>query len=83
MPQIVSPINLESQMIVGMDHFMGHCVLQVSLVLHFVCAKQDTIIWIETSCFSIGTPAAIHVMARKIPPKLSNAVTHKSDYWAL
>ena len=66
MPQVIRPVDLESQMIIGMDHLMCHCVLQMSLIPHFICADQDTIFRIETTRFSIRTTTAINIVVMKV-----------------
>ena len=66
MPQVIRPVDLESQMIIGMNHLMCHCVLQMSLILHFICADQDTIFRIETTRFSIRTTTAINIVVMKV-----------------
>jgi hypothetical protein len=65
-PQIIRPIDLESQVVKGMNHLMGHCVLEMSLVLHLICANQDAILWIETTTLSIRTAAAIDIVIMEI-----------------
>ena len=66
MPQVIRPVDLESQMIIGVDHFMCHCVLQMSLIPHLICANQDTIFRIETTRFSIRTTTAINIVVMKV-----------------
>lgn len=66
MPQVIRPVDFESQMIIGMDHLMCHCVLQMSLVPHFIRADQDTIFRIETSRFPIRTTTTINIVVMKV-----------------
>ena len=61
-------------MVIGMDHLVGHRVLQMPLVLHFVGANPDTVLRIETTGLPIGASPAVDVVARKVPTKLLDAV---------
>lgn len=45
-----------------MNHLMGHCILQVSLVFHLVGTDQDPILRVETTGLSIRTPTAIDIV---------------------
>lgn len=62
MSQVIGPVDFESQVIVGVDHFMGQCVLQMPLVLHLIGTEQNSIFGIEAATLSVGTTAAIDVM---------------------
>jgi hypothetical protein len=62
MSQIIRPIDLESQVIKGMDHFMSHCVFEMSLVFHFICAKQNPIFGVEATTLSVCTATAVDIV---------------------
>lgn len=49
-----------------MDHFVGHCVFELSLVLHLVGAKQNAIFRIEATALSVCTTATMDVVLMKI-----------------
>ena len=66
MPQVIRPVDFESQMIIGMNHLMCHCVLQMSLIPHFTCADQDTIFRVEPPRFSIRTATTINIVVMKV-----------------
>jgi hypothetical protein len=36
MSEVIIPVNLEPQVIVGMDHFVCQSILEMSLILHFI-----------------------------------------------
>lgn len=65
-----------------MNHFMSHCVLEMSLVFHLICAKQDPKVRVKASSFPIRTPATVDIVAREITSELSNVVTQITDYRA-
>lgn len=65
-PKVVGPIDLESQMVVGMNHLVSHGILQVSLVFHFIGTNQNAVFWVEASAFSVCTSAAVDVVAMEI-----------------
>lgn len=62
MSQIIRPIDLEPQVIKGMNHLVGHCVFEVSLVFHLICANQDPILRIKTTTLSICTTTAVDIV---------------------
>lgn len=74
MPKIIRPVDLESQMIISMNHFMCHCVLEVPLVIHFICAEEDSVLRIKSSSFSICASTAVDIMTRKVTPELPNVI---------
>lgn len=49
-----------------MDHLVGQCVLQMSLILHFIGTEQDAILGIKAACFPIRTPTTVDIMTVKI-----------------
>lgn len=61
-PQVVCPVDFKSQMVVGMNHFMCHCVFKMSLVLHFIRTDQNAILRVESTSFPIRAATAIDVM---------------------
>lgn len=65
-----------------MDHLVGQCILQMPLIFHFICAKQNPIFRIKAPCFPVGTSTTIDIMARQITAQLPDAVTHIPDNWA-
>lgn len=66
MPQIIGPIHLEPEVVKGMNHLMSHSIFKVSLVLHLICANQDSIFRIETTTLPISTATTVDIMAVKI-----------------
>lgn len=66
MPKIIRPIHLEPEVIKGMNHLMGHGIFEVSLVLHFICADQDSIFRIEATTLPISATTTVDVMIVKI-----------------
>lgn len=65
-----------------MDHFVSHCVLEMSLVFHLICAKQDPKVRIKASRFPVRAPATIDIVAREVASELSNVVAQITDYRA-
>ena len=68
MPQIIRPIHLEPKVIKGMNHLMGHGIFEMSLVLHLICAYQDSIFRVEATTLPISAAATVDVMIVKIAP---------------
>lgn len=81
MSQVIGPVDLKSQVIVGVNHLMSHCVLQMPLVFHLIRTEQNSIFGIEAATLSVGTAAAIDVMTVKVAAKLPNVVTEEADCW--
>lgn len=79
MSQVISPVDFEAQVIVGVDHFMSHCVLQMALVLHLIGTNKNSIFGIKATTLSIGTTAAIDVVTVEIAAKLPDVITEKAD----
>jgi hypothetical protein len=65
-PQIIRPIHLEPEVVIGMDHLMGDSIFEVSLVLHLICADQDSVFRIETATLSIRAATAVNIMIVEI-----------------
>lgn len=74
MSQVVGPVDFKPQVIVSMDHFVCHCILQMSLILHFICAYKDSVFRIESASFSIRAATAIDIVIGEVAPELSNIV---------
>lgn len=83
MSQVVCPIHLEPQVVIRVNHLMGHRVLQVSLVFHLVCADQNAILRIEAACFPVRAAAAVDVVAVEIAAQLADVVAEEADNGAL
>lgn len=66
MSQIIRPIHLEPEVVKGMNHLMGHGIFEVSLVLHLICADQDSIFRIEATTLPIRTATTVDIMIVKI-----------------
>lgn len=80
MSQIICPIQLEPQVIVRMDHLMRHCILQMSLVLHCICAYPYTVLRVEAAGLSLCAASAMDVMAGYIATQLLDVILEKADY---
>jgi len=66
MPQVIGPIDLKSQVVKCMNHFVGHCIFKVSLVLHLVCANQNAIFRVKATTLSVCATTAIDIVVVKI-----------------
>jgi hypothetical protein len=55
MPQITIPVQFKPQVVIGMNHLVRHCIFQMALVTHLVCADLNTIIGIESTSFPLRT----------------------------
>ena len=62
-----------------MNHFMGHCVLKVSLIFHFVCTKKYSVLRVKSSRFSIRASTTVDIVAGKVTSELSNAIAQIAD----
>lgn len=78
-PQVVRPVDLESQVVVCVDHLVSHSVLQMTLVLHLVGAQQNTKFGIESASLSTRATTAVDVMAVEIASKLADVIAEESD----
>jgi hypothetical protein len=62
MSQIIRPIQLKSQVIVGVHHLMRHSIFQMAPVLHFVGADLYAIVRVEATCLALGASPAVNVV---------------------
>lgn len=58
---------------------MSHCVLQMPLILHLIGAEQNSVLGIKAATLSIGTTAAVDVVAVEIASKLPDVVAEEAD----
>jgi hypothetical protein len=79
MSQVISPVNFESQVIVGVDHLMSHSVLQMPLVLHLIGADQNPVLGIKAATLSVGATAAVDVVTVEVASKLPDVFTEEAD----
>lgn len=82
MSEIVRPLDFESQMIIGVNHFMRHRVLKMPLVFHFICTEKYSVVGIKPSCFSIRAPTTIDIVAGEVTSELANVVAQIANNWA-
>lgn len=62
-----------------MHHLMGHRILQMPAIPHFVCTHQYPIVRVEPSRLSIRTSSTVNVMARDISAQLTDVVAQEAD----
>lgn len=79
MSQVVRPVDLESQVIVGVDHLVSHGILQMTLVLHLIGAQQDAEFRIKSTGLSTRASTAVDVVTVKIASKLADVVAEESN----
>lgn len=79
MSQVIRPIDLKSQMVVCVHHFVSHGVLQMTLVLHLIGAQQNPKFRVKSTCLSTRAATAVDVMAVKIASKLADVIAQESD----
>jgi hypothetical protein len=79
MAEIVRPVDLESQVVVCVDHLVSHGVLQMTLVLHLIRAQQNAKFRIESTGLSTRASTAVDVVTVKIASKLADVIAEKSD----
>jgi len=79
--RVGTQVGLESEMVIGMDHFMRHDILQHVLFLDPVGAQKNAILVVEaTELTGLARPAA-DVVLSQIPAQPLDVVAHESDDW--
>lgn len=79
MSQVIRPIDLESQVVVCMNHLVSHGILQMALILHLIGAEENPEFRIESTCLSTRAATAVDVMAVKIASKLADVIAEEAD----
>jgi len=79
MSQVIRPIDLESQVVVCMNHLVSHGILQMTLILHLIGAEENPKFRIESTCLSTRAATAVDVMAVKIASKLADVIAEEAD----
>lgn len=74
MPQVVSPVELEPQVVVGMYHLMSQGILKLALAVHGIRAYLNSVLWIKPSTLPSRTSPTIYILRRYIASKLSDVV---------
>lgn len=49
-----------------MNHLVSHCVLEVSLVFHLVCANQNAVLRVKTTALAVCTATAVDIVVVKV-----------------
>lgn len=62
-------------MVKCMNHLVSHCVFEMSLVFHFICANQDAIFWVKATTLAVCAATAMNVVIMKVASQLFNALT--------
>lgn len=76
----VQRIQLESEMIIGMHHLMGHGILHMSSVSELVGTQQDTELWVEATALLCGTALNTHVGFVQVMAQQVDVVAHEPHY---
>src|SRR5436190_21739631 len=71
-PQIIRPVELKPQVVVSMDHLVGHSILQVALAFELVCADPYAVVRLKSTGMSHCASLAIYVVPRYVPAELLN-----------
>lgn len=79
MSQVIRPVDLESQVVVRVDHLVGHGVLQMPLILHLIGAQQNAEFRIKSTCLSTCASTAVDVVTMKVASKLADVIAEESN----
>lgn len=79
MTQVIGPVDLETQMVIGVNHLVSHCILQMPLIFHLVGANQNSIFRVETTALAIRTATAVDIMTMEIASKLLDVIAQVAD----
>jgi hypothetical protein len=60
--QIICKVKLKPQVIISMDHLVGHGILQVALISHLICADPYAIVGIKSAGLSLRASPAIYIV---------------------
>lgn len=79
MSQIPLPVQLESQVVVCMNHLMRQGILQMALIPHLVRANLDPVVRIKTAGLARRAAGASDVVAVEVSSELADVVAQKTD----
>lgn len=79
MPKVICPVDLESQVVVSVDHLVSHGVLQMALIFHLIGAKKNSILRVEPTSLSTRATTTVDVMAVEIASKLADVIAEVTD----
>lgn len=76
----VQRIQLEPQMIVCVDHLMGHGIFHMTSVSEFIGAQQDTKVRVESTALLCSTALNTHVCLVQVMTQQVDVMAHEPHY---
>ena len=76
----IQRIQLEPQMIVGVDHLMGHGIFHMTSVSELVGAQQNTKVRVKATALLCGAALNTHICLIQVMAQQVDVVAHESHY---